>query len=178
MPRKIDYPFWLEPPDPGPDEEHDIAALTRELDEKLPKILWRWPGLRVRPSKFPSGLPRLEILLQVSNREDSMQALETALEIAGELGGWDVYDELTSWTIVGEEGRKAVLASIDQELREAARQRMKIVLGLVLAAILLGIAALCFGALGLTLGHSPGTALTWPPTTRQPRSPSRAHTRV
>lgn len=147
MPWKIDYPLWLEPPDPGPDEEHDLAALNRDFDEKLPKILRKWPDLRVRPSKLPSGLPCLEILLQVSNREASMQALETAFGIAGELGGWDVHDELTSWTVVGEEGRKAVLASIDQELREAARQRRRIVLGLVLTAILLGIGALCFGAL-------------------------------
>jgi hypothetical protein len=147
MPGKIDYPLWLEPPDPGLDEEYDIAASIRVLDEKLPKILQKWPDLRIRQSQSPSGFPRLEILLQVSNRTDSIQALETTFGIAGELGGWEVYDEITSWTIFGEEGRKAVLASIDRELREAARQRMRIILGLVLTAILLGIAALCFGAL-------------------------------
>ena len=60
MPRKIDYSFWLEPPDPGTDEEYDIPAVARELDERFPEVLRKWPDIRLRRSKLPSGLPRVD----------------------------------------------------------------------------------------------------------------------
>lgn len=144
MPRKIDYSLWLEPP--GRDEEYDIPAVTRELDEKLPEVLRKWPDIRIERSRFPSGLPRIEILLRVSSREDSLQALEAAFGIARDLGGWEIHDEQTSWT-VNEEDRQALLADIDRELQDSARQRMETWVHLALVPLIIGFCVLSLGAL-------------------------------
>lgn len=125
MTRKIDYALWLEPPDPGPDEDYDIPFVTRELDAKLPEVLRKWPGIRIKQSKLPSGLPLVEILLRVSNREDSAQALEAVFGIARDLGGWEIHDEQTSWTIGEEEDRQELLDGMERAIEQQARWRME-----------------------------------------------------
>ena len=151
MLQKIDYSLWLEPP--GPDEEYDIPAVTRELDEKLPEVLRKWPDIRVERSKFPSGLPRIEILLRVSNREDSAQALEAVFGIARDLGGWEIHDEQTSWTIGEEEDRQELLDGMEQAIEGQARWRMERWIELAFVPIVIVFVFLSLGAVaGLVSG--------------------------
>ena len=147
MPRKIDYSLSLEPPDPGPDEEYDIPAVARELDEKLPELLRKWPRIRIQRSQFPSGLPCIELLLRVSNREDSAEALEAVFGIARDLGGWEIHDEHTSWTIGEEEDRQELLDGMEQAIEHETRWRMErwieiAFIPLVIVSVLLSLGAL------------------------------------
>ena len=146
MPRKIEYTFWLEPPDPAPDEEHDIPAVARELDEKLPEILRRWPHIRIQRAKLPSGLPRVELLLRISNREDSAEALEAVFGIARDLG-WEIHDEQTSWTIGEEQDRQELLDGMERAIEEEVRWRLERWAGIAIVPIIIVFCSLFFGAL-------------------------------
>lgn len=157
MPRKIDYSFWLEPPDPGTDEEYgeeeesDIPAVVRELDDRFPEVLQKWPDIWIRRSKFPSGLPRVEILLRISNREDSAQALEAVFGIAKDLGGWEIHSEHTSWTI-GED-RQELLDGMEQEIENQALWRMQRWIEIAFVPLVIVFCSLSLGALaGLVSG--------------------------
>lgn len=142
MPPKIEYALWLEPPD----EEPDIPAVERELDEKLPEVLRKWPDVRIRRSKFPSGLPRVEILLRISNCEDSAHALEAVFGIARDLGGWEIHDEHTSWT-VGEEDRQELLDEMERAIEDEARWRMERRIEIAFVPLVIGFCFLSLGAL-------------------------------
>lgn len=141
MPRKIDYALWLEPPD----EEHDIPAVARALDEKLPEVLRKWPDIRMKRSKFPSGLPRVEILLRISNREDSAQALEAVFGIARDLG-WEIHDEQTSWMIGEEEDRHELLDGMERAIEDEARWRMERWIEIAFVPLVIGFCFLSLGA--------------------------------
>lgn len=149
MPRKIDYALWLEPPD----EEHDIPAVARALDEKLPEVLRKWPDIRMKRSKLPSGLPLVEILLRISNREDSAQALEAVFGIARDLGGWEIHDEHTSWTIGEEEDRQELLDGMERAIEHEAGWRMERWIEIAFVPLVVVFVVLSLGAVaGLVSG--------------------------
>lgn len=153
MPRKVDYSLWLEPPDPGTDEEYDIPAVARELDERFPEVLRKWPDIRLRRSKLPSGLPRVEILLRISNRGDSAQALEAVFGIARDLGGWEIHDEQTFWTIGDEEDRQELLDGMEQAIERQAHWRMTRWIEIAFVPLVIVFCSLSLGALaGLVSG--------------------------